>query len=72
MVEKKVLELQQKKEKLISDIEKLKTEEGKEIIFRENFSLSKEGEGMIMIIEDKDSPSLETEKEGSFLKTLFK
>jgi len=76
IVEDKVTALQQQKEKLEADINSLNTDEGKEKLFRENFGLAKEGEGVIMIIEDKNAPkaSLGTNTGSffSFLRNLFK
>jgi len=76
IAEEKVVELQQRKEKLEADIKKLGTEKGKEEIFRENFGLSKNGEGMIMVVEDNNKkPTEATEKSGgffSFFKKLFR
>jgi len=57
LAEAKVAELTAKKAKLSSDIEKLKTDEGKEEIFRENFGLAKAGEGLTVIVEDKNNKS---------------
>ena len=56
MVEEKVAELKLQKEKLASDINSLNTEEGKERVFRENFGLAKEGEEVIVVVEDKNPP----------------
>lgn len=76
IAEEKVIELQQRKQKLLGDIKKLETDKGKEEIFRENFGLSKEGEGMIMVVEDKNQKKPEEEKSEnsifSFFKNLFK
>lgn len=75
MVENKVIELQKQKEKLSLDIEKLKTDEGVEESIRTKFGLAKEGEGEIVIVEDKNpSPPMEKSNGGffSFLKNLFK
>jgi cell division protein FtsB len=75
VVENKVIELQKQKEKLSLDIEKLKTDEGVEESIRTKFGLAKEGEGEIVIVEDKNpSPPVEKSDGGffSFLKNLFK
>lgn len=53
IVEDKVTALRDKKEKLELDIESLNTEEGKEAFFRENYGLAKEGEQMIVVVEDQ-------------------
>jgi cell division protein FtsB len=75
MVENKVTELQNQKEKLSMDIEKLKTDEGIEESIRTKFGLAKEGEGEIVIVEEKTpSPPIEKSNGGffSFFKNLFK
>ena len=76
IVEDKIAELKQQKEKLSSDIDSLNTEEGKEKFFRENFGLVKEGEGMTVVVEDKNSPKNVNEAPSSsffsFFKNLFK
>lgn len=74
--EQKISDLENRKEKLISDIEKLGTDKGKEEIIRENFGLVKEGEQVIVIVDDKNQPEIPPQKEKnkffSFLKNLFK
>ena len=76
IIEDKVTELEKSKEKLNSEIIKLKTEKGIEENIREKFGLAKEGEEMIVIIEDKNSEEAEkeTDSEGffSFFKNWFK
>ena len=75
IIENKVSELEREKEKLNADIASLKTEEGIEESIREKFGLAKEGEGMIVIVEDQNPP---TESDGSsggffnFFWNLFK
>ena len=76
IAEAKVAELLKSKEKLSSDIAKLKTQTGIEESIRDKFGLAKEGEGMIVIVEDKNplaSPP-DSSQGGffSFLKNLFK
>ncbi len=58
IVETKITELQQIKEKLNSNIAKLKTDAGLEESIREKFGLAKEGEGMIVVVEDKNMPEV--------------
>jgi len=75
IAEDKIAELQKGKEKLSSDIAKFQTEKGIEENIREKFGLAKEGENMIVIIEDKNLPEKEeVESNGffSFLKNWFK
>jgi cell division protein FtsB len=71
----KVLELQERKARLTYDIQNLETDLGKEKIFRENYGLAKEGEQVVIIIEDKDTlNSKEKQKTGIFgaFKGIFK
>ena len=75
IVEDKVLELEKSREKLDSDITKLKTEKGIEENIREKFGLAKEGENMILVVEDKNLPEVpkNTDSGGffSWLKSLL-
>ena len=76
IIEDKVAELKQQKEKLSSDINSLNTDQGKEKVFRENFGLAKEGENMIVVVEDKNPPEVPKTAPSSgffsFLKNWFK
>lgn len=75
IAEYKVAQLKQEKEKLSSDIAKLNTEGGVEESIREKFGLAKEGEAIIVIVEDKNKPKVEEKNTGgffSFLKNWFK
>lgn len=74
IAEHKVTEFEEKKQKLGADIEKLQTEEGIEENIREKFGLAREGEGVIIIVDDQ-KPESEEPKSGGFLnwlKSLFK
>jgi cell division protein FtsB len=72
----KIQELQKEKEKLVSDIDKLKTDKGVEESIREKFGLAKEGEGVVVVVEDKNQPTNGTASEStcflSFIKNWFK
>ena len=75
IAEKKMQELEKQKEQLSADIVKLKTQEGVEESIREKFGLVKDGEGVIMVVEDKNSKEAEDSGQGgffNFLKNLFK
>jgi cell division protein FtsB len=75
IAEDKVTTLEQQKEKLSADINDLSTTEGKEKLFRENFGLAKDGEDMIVIVEDKNPPVAPKPAPSgffSFLKNIFK
>jgi cell division protein FtsB len=73
--EAEISNLEKRKEKLSSDIEKLGTDKGKEEMIRENFGLVKEGENVIVIVEDKNQVKTPVEKKEnsffSFFKRLF-
>ena len=60
IVENKVTALKLQKEKLSSEINSLETDQGKEKFIRENLGWVKEGEGLIIVVEDKNP--LETKK----------
>jgi cell division protein FtsB len=66
IAENKVVELEKQKEKLSSDIAKLKTGEGVEESIREKFGLAREGEGVIVIVEDKNAVEPKKENKGGF------
>jgi|SRR3989344_4221496 len=75
IAENTIAELEDKKEKLSSDISKLKTEDGVEESIRDKFGLVKEGENMIVVVEDKNLPVVEdVPSKGffTFLKNWFK
>jgi len=74
--EEKLAELSVNKEKLTQDIARLSTEEGKEENIREKFGLVKEGEGVIIIVEEEEKVQVDLEANtGGFLnffKNMFK
>ena len=74
--EDKITQLEQRKDKLTNDIANLKTEKGVEENIRDKFGLVKEGEGMIVVVDDKDQASaIKATPSGgfwSFLKNIFK
>ena len=75
IIENKVAELEQKKEKLTTDINNLKTDQGKEASIREKFGLAKEGEGLIVVVDDKNKQETKDTSSGgffSFIKNMFK
>ena len=75
LVEDKIIELEKSKEEINSEINKLKTEKGIEESLREKFGVAKEGENMIMVVEDKNLPVKEKEENSSgfwsFIKSWF-
>lgn len=76
IAKEEIMELEKSKEKFKTDIESLKTEKGIEGNIREKFGLAKEGENMILVVEDKNSAETQKESDSgnlwSFLKNLFK
>ena len=72
IIEDKVATLKQQKEKLSADINSLQTDEGKEKLFRENFGLAKEGENLIVIVEDKNSLEIPKTESSSGFWSIFK
>ena len=72
----KINQLQQERDKLTSDIQKLNTDEGKEEAIREKFGMAKDGEGLVVVTDDKNAPLPTTENKpnsfSSFFKNLFK
>ena len=68
--EYKVAELKKEKEKLSSDIAKLKTEQGIEESIREKFGLAREGEGLIIVVEDRKQTVPETAAPSGFFSWL--
>ena len=76
IVTAKIADLQDQKDNLSSDIAKLKTEPGIEENIREKFGLAKEGEGLIVIVDEKptneDALPASTGGFWSFFTNLFK
>jgi len=72
----KLEELKREKVRLSGEIDKLQTEEGVEATIREKFGLAKEGEGLIVVVDDKNgAEEVMVEESGGFflfLKNLFK
>jgi len=71
IVENKVAQLEQQKERLSSDIAKLKTQNGVEDSIREKFGLAKEGENIIIIMDDKNASKTEEVPHEGFLSSLI-
>lgn len=72
IAENKVLELQKSKEKLSLDIQNLKTDKGKEENIRDKFGLAKDGENVIVIIDDKNQIQNQKEPESKSFLSLIK
>ena len=65
-------ELQETKNKLEIDIQKLQTEKGLEENIRERFGLGKVGEGLIVVVDDKNLKTIEDEEEGNWFVSFFR
>jgi len=61
VAEEKIQELQKEKEQLTNNINQLKTNQGIEENIREKYGLAKDGESMIVVVDDKNSPATDTE-----------
>jgi cell division protein FtsB len=76
IAERKVQELEERKLRLTADISNLETDAGKEKIFRENYGLAKEGEGVVVVVDEKKPEKKEEKDRGKgvfgFFKNMFK
>lgn len=54
--------LQREKQLLQNDIEKLKTEDGVEESIRDKFGLAKDGEGLVVIVDEENKKTEEKQK----------
>ncbi|MGH7249593.1 MAG: FtsB family cell division protein [Minisyncoccia bacterium] len=71
----KVASLEAQKQKYLSDINSLNTDAGKEKFIRENYGLAKDGEDMIVVVDDKNSTEPQKSLSAgffSFFTNLFK
>ena len=64
--ENKVNELQKQKAELSEDITKLESENGQEEIIREKYGLAKNGEGLIVVVDDKPTTAEASTTSGGF------
>ena len=73
--ENKLMDLQKQKDKLSASISDLKTENGVEENIREKFGLVKEGENVIIVVDDKNkipTPETKTSTFFSSIRNWFK
>jgi cell division protein FtsB len=74
--QQKISDLEARKAKLTSDIDKLGTDEGKEEAIRDNFGMVKDGENVVVIVDDKKTEDVPKKEESggiiNFFKNLFK
>ena len=66
MASEKVSALKENKVKLEADISKLQSDRGIEQVLRENYGLSKEGEGVIVVVEDQNKNLESKNQKGGF------
>lgn len=59
----KLEELGERKEKLLLDIEGLTTPKGQEKLYRENYGFAREGEGVIVIVDDENAKNTKNTQE---------
>lgn len=67
--EQTLAEYEERKNKLESRIDRLNSDVGKEELLREKYSLSKEGEKAIFILDDENAEQQAVEEKGFFGKT---
>ncbi|OGI72984.1 hypothetical protein A2737_02155 [Candidatus Nomurabacteria bacterium RIFCSPHIGHO2_01_FULL_41_71] len=76
IAESRVVELREAREYFFSQIENLKTEKGIEENLREKFPVVKDGEGLIVVVDEKNSEKTKDEKSQNgflfFIKNWFK
>lgn len=70
IAEEKLSELEKRKSKLEQDILQLSTDKGKEKIFREDFGMGREGEGLIVVVEEKKDIEKEEVKDIGFFPSV--
>ncbi len=71
IAELKLVELNKNKTKLISDIDNLKTDMGLEASIRDKFGLAKEGEDLIVVVDEKVNTAKEEIEEGNWVSSLW-
>ena len=68
---RELLELQTRQQKLEEDISALKSERGKEEVIRENFQVTKDGEGVVVIVGEEEKPEVPEKKSNSFFEKII-
>jgi cell division protein FtsB len=59
----KLHELEERKGKLLLDIDSLTTKKGQEKLYRESYGFAMEGEGVVVIVDDQDKKTQENTNE---------
>lgn len=70
IAEQKMAELQRRKENLEREIDELNTDKGKEKVFREDFGMGRDGEGLIVVIDEKKVAEKEVSRSKEFLASV--
>lgn len=70
IAENKLHELEKKKETFTADVAKLNTQDGIEESIREKFPVVKDGEGLIVVVDEKIPPPPEDTSSGGFFSFL--
>lgn len=70
IAENKLHELQQKREAFSADVAKLNSQSGIEESIRERFPVVKEGEGLIIVVDEKEKPGEPKPENGGFFSFL--
>ncbi len=60
IAEDKITQLQKEKERLTKDIDNLNTQNGVEETIRDKFGLAKDGEGLIVVVDNQDKTTNQT------------
>lgn len=71
IAENKVADLEKRKKELSDQTASLKTVSGIEQSIREKFPVAKEGEGLIVVVEDKNPQQNQKQESGGFFSFLF-
>jgi len=71
IAENKLAELQAQQKELSFETAKLKTTSGIEASIREKYPVAKDGEGVIVIVDDKNPPEAPKQESGGFFSFLF-
>ncbi len=72
IVEAKVIELRKEKERLSLDIAKLNTQAGVEDSIREKFGLAKEGEELIVVVDDDSKTDMKEAEDSNWFTSFFR
>lgn len=71
IAENKFADLQKKKESFSADVAKLNSQSGIEESIRERFPVVKEGEGLIVVVDEKEKAEEQKKEDEGFFSFLF-